>query len=72
MNGEILFAKNSRNVEPYCNEEYIYGKFKTTEHAIDYIEECLKEEDIVLQYNKPNIEIKNNSNENELDDEIEI
>jgi len=72
FNDEILFARDSKNVEPYHNEEYVYGKFKTTEQAIKYIKESLGETEISMQYDKPNVEIQNNLNEDEFDDEMEV
>ena len=72
INEEILFAQNAKSVAPYQNEIYVYGKFKTTEQAIKYIEDCFGEQEVTLQYDKPNIEIKNNLNEDEFDDELEV
>lgn len=72
MNGEILFARKAKNVAPYHNEVYVYGKFKTTEEAIKHIEEYFGEQEIVLQYDKPNIETNNNSSQYELEDELEV
>ena len=71
MDGETLFAQDARSVAPYHNEKYVYGKFKTTEDAIKYIEEYLGEQEIVLQYDKPNIATESNSSEYEFDDELE-
>lgn len=71
MNEDILFAQDAKSVAPYQNEKYVYGKFKNTEQAIKYIEECFGEQDITMQYDKPNIAINNNSNEDEFDDELE-
>lgn len=72
LNEEILFARDSKNVEPYHNEEYVYGRFNTTEQAIKFIEEYFGEQEIILQYDKPNVEIKNILNEDEFDDELEV
>ena len=49
FNDELLFYKGSHNVEAYHNEEYTTGKFKTSEEAVNYLEEYLRDKEVTLQ-----------------------
>ena len=53
FNNEWLFYKNSRNLGAYHNEAYTKGEFKTSEEAINYLEEYLRDKEVTLQYDYP-------------------
>ena len=53
MNNELLFSEDSRNVGAYHNEAYTKGEFKTSEEAINYLEEYLRDKEVTLQYDYP-------------------
>ena len=53
FNDEILFSEDSQNVGAYHNETYTTGRFKTSEEAVNFLEEYLKDKNVTLQYDKP-------------------
>lgn len=62
LNGEVLFAENSRNVSDYRNEVYSYGKCANIEKAIEYLQKFFKNREITIQY----------KNEKCEEDEVEL
>ncbi len=50
MNNELLFSEDSRNVGAYHNEAYTKGEFKTSEEAINYLEEFMPTNLIVIAH----------------------
>lgn len=72
INGTVLFAEDSRNIEAYHNESYTYGVFENSEEAIQYLKKYLKDKEVTLQYEKPSIQMQTNKEQEDFkQDEIE-
>ena len=66
LNGEMLFGKDSKNVGPYHNEEYTFGKFNSDKETIEYLKQYFGDKEINIQYDEHKLQ------ENNLQDEEEI
>lgn len=66
LNGEMLFGKDSKNVGPYHNEEYTFGKFNSDKETIEYLKQYFGDKEINIQYDEHKLQ------ENSLQDEEEI
>lgn len=66
LNGEMLFGKDAKNVGPYHNEEYTFGKFNSDKETIEYLRQYFGDKEINIQYVEPKLQ------ENNLQDEEEI
>lgn len=54
LNEETIYGEDSRNIAPYKNEEYTYGKYKSREETAKALLELLKDKECIIDNNRGN------------------
>lgn len=52
FNDETIYGEGARNIGPYKNEEYTYGKYKSREETAKALMDVLKDKECVLDDNR--------------------
>ncbi len=52
LNEEMLFGKDAKNVGPYHNEVYTFGKFNSDKETIEYLKQYFGDREIIIKYDE--------------------